>query len=481
SFSSFPDSNSHSHSGDTVFSFRFRSGDFTKKLYNPLNFSDSASCLGASSSLPVDTDGFTYGLQKSLVLLTPHPWHGLFSHVISLLGPKFMDALIEDKANSSDDKLLGFLANSVLETACAQIAAWFVAGHLCSSTNHCLFRPACPSSSSPDASYGQSQLTIPFLGHTQTFSFAPSSNFPQLFDISRSIQKSSTSLDASLTTPLTEILYSRKSESSSTHVRVPSSKISSGSSTPTNLFNPPPVLSGVSVSSLVGRPMLTCPGRFFELFEKSLNLLWICWELMVLGEPIIVMAETPKGSSDVVICLVELIKPAVHRISKLSATQLPFGGDYRPYFTIQDSDFKTIATKSRPPSSASVVGVTNQVFTTVLENWPNVLRVTRNENSIVSTMTTHTPGLGLTGASGSTQLKLGTALKRPKSTTPNASPPIKSNNFVTSVATELIAGLNSTTEEESRNSFTSDDSADNQLSDWILKGIGLSVPDSHIE
>jgi hypothetical protein len=56
---------------------------------------------------------------------------------------------------------------------------------------------------------------------------------------------------------------------------------------------------------------------------------------MILGETVMVVGETPKGCSDAVWALVELIKPA------------PFGGDFRPYFTIQDSDFKHVASRTK--------------------------------------------------------------------------------------------------------------------------------------
>lgn len=67
--------------------------------------------------------------------------------------------------------------------------------------------------------------------------------------------------------------------------------------------------------------ILTNPGRLYELFCKSLESMWILWELMVIGEPILVVGDTPKGASDAVFALIELIKP------------IPFGGDFRPYFT----------------------------------------------------------------------------------------------------------------------------------------------------
>lgn len=81
--------------------------------------------------------------------------------------------------------------------------------------------------------------------------------------------------------------------------------------------------------------ILVSPARIYELFCRNMDFLWYCWELVLMGEPILVVADTPKGASDAVFTLLELIKP------------VPFGGDFRPYFTIQDSDFKNICAKGR--------------------------------------------------------------------------------------------------------------------------------------
>ncbi|KAJ3254899.1 hypothetical protein HK104_007184, partial [Borealophlyctis nickersoniae] len=157
-FSAFPDSNSSAHSGDSTFAFRMRSGDFTQQLYLtqqlppfsvPLPNSSGSGSRGRTRSalpnpgagLPVDTDGYTYGyvffrqkrdveirrgfFQKSLVVLTPHPWPGLFLHLVKILGPKYMDALVDDrKRRSSVVHPQGHSsAKSLLEAACFNIAA----------------------------------------------------------------------------------------------------------------------------------------------------------------------------------------------------------------------------------------------------------------------------------------------------------------------------------------------------------------------
>ncbi|KAJ3126014.1 Protein dennd6b [Nowakowskiella sp. JEL0407] len=490
-----------------------RSGTFPSKLYqhkNPANSiknvkdnvnSESQSgttsildsCVVFGNGSPIDTDGYTYGFvffrqerdssirrgffQKSLVLLTPHPWHGLFSHIISFLGSRFMNALMEDRITNVGSQLRTQLPASanVLLKACSDIAAW----------------PTCPASASPNASFGQTQIDISFLGHVQKFTFAPSSNFPQLFDTSRPISKqtvtelsmpSAAFLIEDLTVRMSSPdLYKPKTGKQSESVS------NSGSATPKYTYP-----NTVAASSIAEKPYLTCPGRFFELFEKQLDLLWLCWELMVVGESIIVVAETPKGCSDIVLSLVELIKP------------IPFGGDYRPYFTIQDTDFKTIATRNRPPSSATILGVTNPVFSTLLDSWPNVIRVARHNVSEAST------GLGLKDTSlnftkstkkfqnitGNVQknspfqsLKA-TLSPTSNSTSPNASPPVKSSTYMTSMTSELISTLKNTNstaslnnvniEKNQRISFESDDGIDISIA-INMKGVGLLIPDSYVE
>eukprot|EP00842_Homolaphlyctis_polyrhiza_P006447 jgi/Hompol1/6803/HPOL_001207-RA len=154
--------------------------------------------------------------------------------------------------------------------------------------------PSPPSPLSPDPGYSSIILQIPFLGRAQPYSFPPTSRFPQLYVLPR-------------LTSATEDLYSQHT--------MKSASVSS------------PILNAV--------PIICTPGRFFSLFERSLESLWTCWELMMLGEPIFVIGDTPTACSEVVWALIELIKP------------IPFGGDFRPYFTIQDADFKRLTARSR--------------------------------------------------------------------------------------------------------------------------------------
>jgi hypothetical protein len=59
--------------------------------------------------------------------------------------------------------------------------------------------------------------------------------------------------------------------------------------------------------------------------------LWALWELVALGEPLAVLAPTPSQASAAVFAVLGLIHP------------LPFVGDWRPYFCIQDAEFERLA------------------------------------------------------------------------------------------------------------------------------------------
>lgn len=97
-------------------------------------------------------------------------------------------------------------------------------------------------------------------------------------------------------------------------------------------------------------------------FRDVLPDLWACWELMILAEPLVVVGTTPQVSSEAVRSLIDLIKP------------IQYCGDYRPFFTVQDTDFKFLISTSKTPSKV-VLGVTNPFFSRALEHWPHMLRL----------------------------------------------------------------------------------------------------------
>ncbi|CAL4064311.1 unnamed protein product, partial [Meganyctiphanes norvegica] len=59
---------------------------------------------------------------------------------------------------------------------------------------------------------------------------------------------------------------------------------------------------------------------------------------------------------------------------------LKFGGDYRPFFTIHDSEFKEYTTRTTAPPNV-ILGVTNPFFAKTLQHWPHIIRIGDNTGS----------------------------------------------------------------------------------------------------
>ncbi|XP_045671386.1 protein DENND6B isoform X4 [Ursus americanus] len=100
----------------------------------------------------------------------------------------------------------------------------------------------------------------------------------------------------------------------------------------------------------------------FRCFQPVLTHVQTLWELMLLGEPLVVLAPSPAMSSEIVLALISCLQP------------LKFCCDYRPYFTIHDSEFKEFTTRTQAPPNV-VLGVTNPFFIKTLQHWPHILRV----------------------------------------------------------------------------------------------------------
>lgn len=103
------------------------------------------------------------------------------------------------------------------------------------------------------------------------------------------------------------------------------------------------------------------PPRCFRPVLAHVQLLW---ELMLLGEPLLVLAPSPAVSSEMVLALTRLAgRPAGGRgpgpaprahcpegpHSRSCLQPLKFCCDYRPYFTIHDSEFKEFTTRTQAP------------------------------------------------------------------------------------------------------------------------------------
>uniref|UniRef100_A0A673NI44 UDENN domain-containing protein n=1 Tax=Sinocyclocheilus rhinocerous TaxID=307959 RepID=A0A673NI44_9TELE len=100
----------------------------------------------------------------------------------------------------------------------------------------------------------------------------------------------------------------------------------------------------------------------FRCFHPVFFHIQMLWELVLLGEALVVMAPSPAESSDTVLALVSCISP------------LCYCSDFRPYFTIHDSEFKEYTTRTQAPPSV-ILGVTNPFFAKTLQHWPHIIRI----------------------------------------------------------------------------------------------------------
>lgn len=102
----------------------------------------------------------------------------------------------------------------------------------------------------------------------------------------------------------------------------------------------------------------------FGTFRGLLLQLWLLWELLLIGEPILIIAPTPPQCCEAVASLVSLVAPLLCSV------------DFRPYFTIHDPEFAHLNSLQEgdtfPPM---VLGVTNLFFLKSLRNVPHIVSV----------------------------------------------------------------------------------------------------------
>ncbi|XP_043944503.1 protein DENND6B [Protopterus annectens] len=119
------------------------------------------------------------------------------------------------------------------------------------------------------------------------------------------------------------------------------------------------------LENLLPAPMLLPTVHELDLFRSFQPLLihvQMLWELMLLGEPMVVMAISPTVASETVLALTSSIAP------------LKYCCDYRPYFTIHDSEFREYTTRTQAPPNV-ILGVTNPFFIKTLQHWPHIIRL----------------------------------------------------------------------------------------------------------
>ncbi|KAL1137887.1 hypothetical protein AAG570_009583 [Ranatra chinensis] len=107
--------------------------------------------------------------------------------------------------------------------------------------------------------------------------------------------------------------------------------------------------------------------NLFSCFSTCVYHIHLLWELVLTGEPIVVMGSSPETCSQMVHALVSMIMP------------LRYCAEHRPYFTIHDSEFKeyTKTTHAPPPI---ILGVTNPFFSKTLQHWPHIVKLAEPVN-----------------------------------------------------------------------------------------------------
>ncbi|PWA35117.1 Arf3-interacting protein 1, N-terminal domain-containing protein [Artemisia annua] len=102
----------------------------------------------------------------------------------------------------------------------------------------------------------------------------------------------------------------------------------------------------------------------FGIFRGLLLQLWLLWELLLVGEPVLIIAPTPPQCCEAVASLVSLAAPLFVSV------------DFRPYFTIHDPYFARLNSLQEGGTFPSMVlGVTNLFFLKSLRSVPHVVSV----------------------------------------------------------------------------------------------------------
>ncbi|KAH8099999.1 hypothetical protein BXZ70DRAFT_989710 [Cristinia sonorae] len=95
-----------------------------------------------------------------------------------------------------------------------------------------------------------------------------------------------------------------------------------------------------------------------NVFGACLQHMWSIWECLVLCEPILVYGTSAALTSQAVWWMRDILRP------------IPITGDFRPFFTIHDTDYKEFV-NSRPPQPGVVLGVTNPIIERTCKHWPH--------------------------------------------------------------------------------------------------------------
>lgn len=114
----------------------------------------------------------------------------------------------------------------------------------------------------------------------------------------------------------------------------------------------------------------------YELFSHFLRKLWSLWELVLIGQPLLVIGSSPEVASKCILALMSLIRP------------IQYSGDFRPYLTVYDTDFGVLSnpfpaddSTGEPIMPSLLIGGTNPFFIKSMSHWPHVLKIGFSESS----------------------------------------------------------------------------------------------------
>jgi hypothetical protein len=136
----------------------------------------------------------------------------------------------------------------------------------------------------------------------------------------------------------------------------------------------------IRIQLLAGCPPFAAPSAI-HIFEASLSHLWSIWECLVLCEPILFFGQTPAWTSKAIWWMRDVFRPVrtffasdTSDVDCRHVTQIPWAGDFRPYFTIHDREHAALV-NDRRPKSGLLLGVTNPFYEKACSHWPHVLRL----------------------------------------------------------------------------------------------------------
>jgi len=130
-----------------------------------------------------------------------------------------------------------------------------------------------------------------------------------------------------------------------------------------------------SLSTLLSDAQLNERGLFqdtnlYKIFKgDKLPLLWKLWELVITNQPIMIMSDLPNQCRYISCKLNNFVSEAVLGLVSI-IYPLEFQGEFKPFFTIYDPDYKSIQELySKKIVKCAILGVTNPLFLKVNSNY----------------------------------------------------------------------------------------------------------------